>query len=600
MDLFFADARDLPAALPWKSARAEVFAVCPDDLSHWLCGRRGLPGEIINAESTIVPRESWDEVVGLSTRLAASWYNDPDGRDFTSYQGISLGWLLAGLSWSETFGGTYRFAESVLRLFQEHSPKTVWAAGGLAPYKKALVESACRRFKTPLRWQWLERRPPPDHSLTKDFCNWPLRNGTWLRSLLNMAPRSPFRSSPEGKKRILASYYFTIHRLIGALGMEQDIEPVFYDWPGRRLPKLPAWRKWRFLTAPRRAGLSEDGRKALAGMSRRFEDLSRSRRYQQAFSFRGLDCWEAARLRLSRIVAEDLPLLADAVEAVGEALDREPPDLVLVPYDSSPSERLLLEAARRRGIPSALMAHGIASVPRNPIEDVCADRLLVWGPAMADCYADIGFPRERIIVTGHPLLDSYPGLTRRPGPRGGPVRILFASSYLPIERNVGKVLDILRRFSGVSVTFKLHPGEPLVPYQRILAGRLDDGCRLEWRRPMEELLLEADLVLSGPSTAVIEAATLGIPIMLLNLERMKLGPPYYGGWGLDPIESLEELEERLRGLLPDRVPASADYSGLLEAFAGRPDGLSTRRAVDALKGLLKVRPATGTSATAPG
>ncbi|MBI5625565.1 MAG: hypothetical protein HY924_17440 [Elusimicrobia bacterium] len=582
MDLFFADASGLHPPFPWGSRGSDILVLCPDDVTLWRCGSLGLKGVLADEEVPFIGPGSWDSVVGHCARLARSWRLDAEGRDFTLYKGTSLGYLMEGLVWGVTFGRLYKFADTALRLAREHRPQTAWLASGLHAHKKALVESLCR--SEGIRLERLRPGPPAcrDPRLTSDFCSWPLMQHRWKRRILNLGRGRP----RAGRKRVLASSYYTIEPLIAALGAEKDIDPVFYNWPGRRLIGMPGWRRWRFLTSPKDSGLGADGTTRLKEMLSRFQEVSSSRRYQSRFELEGLDCWEAARPRLSRIVSEDFPVLADALERLSAALDEEKPDLVLVPYDGSPPERLLIDLARQRGIPSALMLHGISAIPRPGIEDIGADHLLVWGPALADAYVEMGFPRDRITATGYPMLDVLARDARRPRPAGRPVRVLCVSSCGPIEPTFGTALDILRSFPGIEVTLKLHPGESPEPYSKVLAKRLDGRCRLEWRKPMADLLLDADLVVSPPSGAVFEALALGIPVVLLNLAGLRLPPPYSGNWGLDPVCSASALKARLEELLPDRVPRSVDHSRVLEAFIGKPDGGCARRAIDVLRSLM--------------
>src|SRR5205823_8742411 len=70
--------------------------------------------------------------------------------------------------------------------------------------------------------------------------------------------------------------------------------------------------------------------------------------------------------------------------------------------------------------------------------------------------------------------------------------------------------------------------------------------------------------------------TCALPIYLQGLEAT---PPFDGGPGLPCARTPAELERALSSWLPDHIPASVDHSRLLADYAGRLDGLCTRRKI---------------------
>lgn len=583
MDLYFADSPRLEAVPPG------CLVVCPDDLTLLRCGELGLPATLVNKDVFVGDDRTRDSPVETACRLGQSWYRDQDGADFTVHNGISLGGVVEGVAWYVIFAEAFKFASAAARLIQEHRPAKVWAAESLPEAHKSLLEAVCRRAGASLCWLATGRTAQRPLSVARGYCHWPLTHHAGIRRLLNAA--LDLISRPSGT-RIVASYYLTLHPLFALLGAEKGVAPVFYDWPARNLPRLPAWPNWRFLTAPSGSGLSADGAKRVASMAARFDELSIMPAYRDSFAFAGLDCWEAVRPQLKRVLTEDFPMMADAAEKLSAALDRDRPSLVVVPYDSSGPERLLLEIAKRKNIPSALVLHGVGGLPRMSIIDTHADRLIAGGPEIVGFYDEIGYPRDRVIVTGQPFLDPYVGRGRHKRP-DGLIRVLLPATGLPIERNIGTVLDSLKRFDSVRTVVKLHPGEPTAVYRKVLSGRLGDRCRLESGGRMEDLLPGFDLVLASPSTALIEAMALQLPVIFLNLERFPLTPPFSKDWGLDPCESPEAVTAALGRMLPDNLPTRVDHSRALEAFAGKLDGLCARRTLDALLILARRQEAAG-------
>jgi 3-deoxy-D-manno-octulosonic-acid transferase len=149
----------------------------------------------------------------------------------------------------------------------------------------------------------------------------------------------------------------------------------------------------------------------------------------------------------------------DFTPLVARFLARVAPDLVvLVELEIWPS---FMRAARRRGIPVAIVngratERSVRSLRRLGVSFAGFDRLAlacVQDDAYARRFADLGVPRDRIVVTGNVKADGVrtgapdpgPELRRLLGPRDGQRTLVAGSTHDPEERLVASAV---RRADG--------------------------------------------------------------------------------------------------------------------------------------------------------
>ncbi|MGI8439960.1 MAG: hypothetical protein ACR2NV_07160 [Thermoleophilaceae bacterium] len=253
------------------------------------------------------------------------------------------------------------------------------------------------------------------------------------------------------------------------------------------------------------------------------------------------------------------------------ALDAARPDLVIAP--SGGIDHLVLDAiraARRRGIPSLVLAHNWDNLSSKGAFAVKPDALGVWGEQSAEHAVRIhGFERDRVAVLGAPSLDHY--FRHAPGssePRFDFPYVLFAGCYAPFdEREALERLNGLIEARGLDLTvvYRPHPHrQPRRNPDRIDEGRLghvvidpelrelyeasfaEDGAR---RRPVfppldtyASLFEHARFVVCPLSTMIVEAAVLERRVIVIAYHDGIHPNSPAGVVGYDHFEGVEEIE----------------------------------------------------------
>jgi hypothetical protein len=213
--------------------------------------------------------------------------------------------------------------------------------------------------------------------------------------------------------------------------------------------------------------------------------------------------------RLWRLFQRDPQLRSAAGRALLAAADRVfttlQPRVLVLANDSLPENRVLILAARRRGIPSLCIQHGIFQ--RNSDwrwwDGHFADHMLVWGTQQAEAYLQRGMAPGRVHVFGLPLA---PAAARAGAARPDTV-CLLGQPWEAVSPELGRrklrlfdELGTLLRERGIDCVYKPHPKER----ERRSLPRMP-----LFRGSMAAALAQFGSFVSLTSTALLEASLHG-------------------------------------------------------------------------------------------
>ncbi|MBI2910207.1 MAG: UDP-N-acetylglucosamine 2-epimerase (non-hydrolyzing) [Chloroflexi bacterium] len=303
---------------------------------------------------------------------------------------------------------------------------------------------------------------------------------------------------------------------------------------------------------------------------------------------------------------QSLPsLTARIMVAVSGVLQREKPDLVLVEGDTT-SAMVAALASFYRKIRVGHVEAGLRTGDMySPFPEEVNRRLigvlatLHFAPTRAafDALIAEGVPRERVFLTGNPVVDALLTIVndcRETGatvPSGGG-RLLLVTAHR--RENFGKPLEdicyalreIVERNQDVEVVYPVHLNPNVqAPVRAILSG-ID---RIRLLPPLEygqfaHLLAKAYLVLTDSGGIQEEAPVLGKPVLVMRKETERpeavlAGTAKIVGPDRHAIVSNVEL------LLKD----SAEYDRMANAVSPFGDGHAARRIVEAILDYFEVR-----------
>ena len=192
----------------------------------------------------------------------------------------------------------------------------------------------------------------------------------------------------------------------------------------------------------------------------------------------------------------------------------------------------LLRRAVERGIPTLVLADGILEY-RNTWEHPQLPAGSLFQPVLGHKIACLGRSQARILeswhngsrceVTGSPRFDAYAGRTRRTRNSGEPFRVLIMTALTPhftpeqhtlVKQSLVDLKAFLDRRPSAN-------GARIEPVWRLTKGLdreigVDKVVSALTGRDLLEVLQQVDAVITTPSTTMLEAMLLGLPVAVLD------------------------------------------------------------------------------------
>ena len=268
---------------------------------------------------------------------------------------------------------------------------------------------------------------------------------------------------------------------------------------------------------------------------------------------------------------------------------------VVVPFDHTPVGRLLVTLAHEASIPTLVVQHGAYFLPSELTDMQVGREVAVWSPALVPAPILARDPH----VVGYPLGHARPA-TRARGP-AGPARVLvLPQPYDPttcvvdsriVMRHYSAAIEAARATLGdARVALRPHPADDLEAVAE-LQRRYGD-LEVDRRPDILQVLRDADLCIAGCSTATLQAALVGTPVIVLNATGYEWRRPLGADTAVPIARGFEDLSRWLERWAGGAVlPGGKD---LLDAL-----GVDGGDAAGRLLGIVDVRGSTARRENTP-
>jgi hypothetical protein len=205
------------------------------------------------------------------------------------------------------------------------------------------------------------------------------------------------------------------------------------------------------------------------------------------------------------------------------------PSAILTEYDRNSLWSCLVLAARKLGIPSLTLVHGVIERDAFGFSPVLADHILCWGELDREKLVDAGELPSRVMVTGCPRLrrdlpSPSPDARRRLGVDDGrPVAMLAPSSDSTRFELVEAFCAAIERQSDMSGVVRLHPSDDLASHQPTIARHPRISFVENGRVSVDEALAVADVVVVRSSGFGSDALVKRKPVVVLSPDAEPTG-----------------------------------------------------------------------------
>jgi hypothetical protein len=256
----------------------------------------------------------------------------------------------------------------------------------------------------------------------------------------------------------------------------------------------------------------------------------RHRRAVAAVARRAAAEWSAAvgparSGELRRIAVTEAGRIALGAAGLLSVMRRWRPALLVAFDEIGTWARILPAVARRHGIPSLDLPHAEAA-DAQAIRGAAYDVVAAYGPRATGVLLDAEVPAERIVQIGAPRFDPLVALAAGGAADRGPDdrRVLFAAQYVtgamtgPALRACYRAALAAAEALDAALVLVPHPAEEPGTAARMVAEGGADGIEVRVAEPgdLHRQLVGAELLVTGWSNSVFEAAVAGVPALTVN------------------------------------------------------------------------------------
>ena len=612
MDLLIVNSEAGLSQLPVRDPHSARM-ICLDFGTQSAAKSRGWPAILYDQDLDAKLAQKADR---LAYTLAQNW-QIASGKDFTTYEGISLGQAHGWTLWWTVLMPRFKFAAAMQTLIKIEKPSHIFYDASMVGWRAQILQIAKASHRK------IQLIPFGSASMSKDpgvmggsFSGWKPMRFMQLKGAASQLIRLGHRlSHPRAERpvRVLAGTYFSTFNVWSAWakakGAGGERRPPFELV--LLSPPMTLLRRGEFISCMPDIFRMEEGITAanptsLERIRTSWESAKKSAAYRRAYRLGEMELFEVFEQELDAIVSQTFRQYALEYEQYDAALEEQNIGAMVLSFDVTPRETLLIQAAKKRSIPTVTLLHGFPFLHEfNHDENLKTDELLVWGGWMQKRFGKAAKgKRIRITQTGNPKFDSIDPLAlTRPWapPNARKPRILILSfprivnSALTSDGETeAHVLELISALNGLEadISIKLHPSES-IPYYRSLMQ--EHGLRAQVMKEGDilEHIKKSDIVIGPISTALLEAMLMGKPTLYFNKTQFRCDAPLFNGQdGLREYTDAKEVRRSITRLLknePDAMEGHRPSRERMEYYCGPLDQKSSQRALKAIERILDER-----------
>jgi hypothetical protein len=589
MEIYFASNYDALTKIPEETLSNTTF-ICFDWKTLTRIREHGLSAEPIDR---FITNEEGKSLDAFLMDLKTSWYA-PDGRDITHFRGISLGKIYEWVLWWDILIPYYKFLLSAVSILEAVKPSRIMTDSGVPSDYIAILKTVAERngnLKVYVH-NGEQKRGDKTSAELSSLKVWSLPKVGFKKKAAGAIMDLIFRIRKKRKsKMILLEYYFSLKNLLlqwPDLNKNYDFCLTLLSAPLSLVKEKNALiGKIGIFNAGTNAYLNDADIETLSEIRKKWKRSYETKESRLGFLWKGYDISHVIKPHLDEFFDTTIDTIAKEVGKYDLAFLASPPSCIVLPFDTPPAERIIVEIGKKYHVPSVTILHGLP-FSYNLYDNSHTDFLIVPGLGIKTEYEKIGGNIARIKALGNPKFDEYAKMkavasTVKQGSSSRPkilvltypkvISSVLGEETLP-EEFIVNAIGILKDLD-IGITVKLHPAESLEYYQSILPEK--DNISVVRNEPIEKLIGESDLIVSTFSTVLLEALVTGKKVVCFN-PSARLPYPEPCGSYLEVVTDYQKLKIKvLESLQSNKTP---DYSGVVADFAGEIDGRSSKRILD--------------------
>jgi len=328
-------------------------------------------------------------------------------------------------------------------------------------------------------------------------------------------------------------------------------------------------------------------------------------------SKRSLDFFYARKeLPERRVSSLCYDALARTIAILIRALKLSKSSVILVESDHVLPCRIAVLVGKHARIPSLLLLHQGVIGYNYSISKFLVDKIGVIGPFAREILVSRGVPKNKIVVTGRPAYDDLGKLRfnkletcRKFGLDPNKKIFLYTTENIGALQTRKRVYAICRAIRKLVIQFqssgqltkvpgffiKVHPDEDMNSYVQIV-NDVGADAHISKTGNFYEILSMCDVLITGFSTATLDAMILGKPVITINLTKFRDPLPYAESGAAIGVYDEESLQKEIESALYDenvKAKLRQAQKKFIYEHAYKIDGKCSERVVKIMEQMVK-------------
>lgn len=312
--------------------------------------------------------------------------------------------------------------------------------------------------------------------------------------------------------------------------------------------------------------------------------------------------------------------LVKFIEESRTMIKSEKPDIILIINEHYWWERTLIIAAKFEAIPTLAIQHGIIhpsfkshmylksdiSPDGEMHSPYCplVDKTAVFGSYYEDILTKLSaYPPNSVVVTGQPKYDSICNFNQYSKVHlalkykintSNRIALWAMQCQVYAEKELDSfiecVFQAIEHFNDITLIIKLHPSDSNRYFKKIDSFKRNHNVNVLMAAKSSdifELISLCDLMITGRSTAAMEAIILNKPIIILDsIDESNKNPLVIDGVA-PAVTNTEELRVVIKELLNGSRKSAINRDKFIKKYLYNTDGCATKRVVDLIQKMIK-------------
>lgn len=350
--------------------------------------------------------------------------------------------------------------------------------------------------------------------------------------------------------------------------------------------------------------------KAFGRFYRYWSGLKKNEGFTNRFRYKNIKIWKALEGSIKKLIISDFPQAKENIIFLKKLYGVLKPKVVVLREAVRMPEKTIVFTARRAGIPSLVIQHGVLGGPSVHTK-IHSDKIALWGSGGIDFYNKYSNDISKCVVTGNHKYDlihfekrkdykeEFKGILSGLGADCSKETILYLPAHFKFGKHkilsvylsqdeecaaLNSILNVARVFPNKQIIVKLHPFDIFEP------GDLVHKLRINERYNNLFIVKDADLkiliqgssmiIVSHFSSSVIDAVIYNKPVITLNLYKKEDFVPYAQRGVAISINKFEDLPLAVNRIFKDKTLTSwmaSNRENFIHDYAYKIDGRSKER-----------------------